>query len=57
IEEDFSAMKAWIQWNSDYARSELSGEATCDPYQFLIHAAFNAITLEKIHGWYTDCGY
>ena len=50
-------MKAWIWQNSSYARSEMSGEATCDPYQFLIDAAFNAITSEKIHGWYTDCGY
>ena len=57
IEEAFSAMKAWIRRNSNYARSEMSGEATCDPYQFLIDAAFNAITSEKIHGWYTDCGY
>ena len=50
-------MKAWIRRNSDYARSEMSGEATSDPYQFLIDAAFNAITPEKIHGWYIDCGY
>ncbi|KIO12246.1 hypothetical protein M404DRAFT_125808 [Pisolithus tinctorius Marx 270] len=57
IEEAFSAMKAWIQQNSDYARSELSGEAGCNPHQLLIDAAFSAITPDKLHGWYADCGY
>ena len=31
IEEAFSAIKAWIQANWDYACSELSGNVTCDP--------------------------
>lgn len=57
IEEAFSAMKAWIRQYSDYARSELSGEAMSDPYQFLIDAVFNSITPEKLYEWYIDCGY
>ncbi|KIN95145.1 hypothetical protein M404DRAFT_166663 [Pisolithus tinctorius Marx 270] len=42
IKEAFSAMKAWICQNHDYARVELSGDLSSDPYQLIvmIHTLF-----------------
>ena len=57
IEEAFSSIKAWIRANWDYARGELSGEATCDPYGMLWEAVYDAATPEKAEGWFRDCGY
>jgi DDE superfamily endonuclease len=57
IEEGFSAIKAWICSNRDYVRGELSGEATCDPYEMLWEAVFSAVTPDKARGWFKDCGY
>ena len=57
IEEAFSAIKAWIRSNRDYVRGELSGEATCDPYEMLWEAVFSAVTPGKACGWFKDCGY
>ncbi|KIK12105.1 hypothetical protein PISMIDRAFT_121448 [Pisolithus microcarpus 441] len=57
IEEAFSAMKAWIHHNHDYARVELSGDTTSDPYQIIIDAIFASMTKDSIHGWFADCGY
>jgi hypothetical protein len=50
-------MKAWIRENRDYARGELSGENTCNPYYMIWEAVFSAITPEKAEGWFQDCGY
>jgi hypothetical protein len=47
IEEAFSAIKAWIRANRDYARGELSGEATCDPYALLWEAVFSTVPSNK----------
>ncbi|KZP15836.1 hypothetical protein FIBSPDRAFT_749584 [Athelia psychrophila] len=57
IEEVFSAMKAWLRANHDYAHGELSGEETCDPIAILWDAVFEAITPEKAEGWYRDSEY
>jgi hypothetical protein len=57
IEEAFSAIKAWIHSNRDYVHGELSGKATCDSYEMLWEAVFSAVTIEKAHGWFKDCGY
>jgi len=57
IEEAFSAIKAWIRRHHDYARREMMGELTCDPYQLLWNAVFNTVTPEKAHGWFTHSGY
>lgn len=35
IEEAFSAIKAWIRAKRDYARGELPGEETYDPYALI----------------------
>ncbi|KAG8926769.1 hypothetical protein FRC01_008402 [Tulasnella sp. 417] len=56
IEEAFSSIKAWIRWNHDYVLSEMTGEATCDPYHVLGQGVFS-VTAEKAEGWYRDCGY
>jgi len=57
IEEAFSAIKAWIRANREYARGELSGEATCDPYEMIWNAISSTVTLDKVEGWFHDCGY
>jgi hypothetical protein len=57
IEEAFSAIKAWIRANREYARGELSGEATCDPYQMIWDAVSLTVTVDKVEGWFHDCGY
>lgn len=57
IEEAFSAIKAWIRSNRDYARSELSGDATADPYTMIWEAVYMTVTPMKVEGWYQDCGY
>lgn len=57
IEEGFSAIKAWIRNNRDYARIELEGRADCDPYGMLWCAVFETVTPEKAEGWYRDSGY
>ncbi|KIJ05517.1 hypothetical protein PAXINDRAFT_93379 [Paxillus involutus ATCC 200175] len=57
IEESFSAIKAWIRANRDYARSELSDDATADPYTMIWEAVYMTVTPTKAEGWYRDCGY
>jgi len=57
IEEGFSSMKAWIRRNREYARGELSGEATCDPYEMLWKAVFVSMTPEKALEWFAHSGY
>lgn len=57
IEEAFSAIKSWIRANREYARGELSGEITCDPYRMIWEAVFMTVTPEKVEGWFHDCGY
>ncbi|KAJ2913748.1 hypothetical protein MD484_g6667, partial [Candolleomyces efflorescens] len=57
IEEAFSAIKAWIRANRDYVRGELAGEITCDPFSMIWSAVFESVTLDKVQGWFHDCGY
>ncbi|KIK81789.1 hypothetical protein PAXRUDRAFT_40216, partial [Paxillus rubicundulus Ve08.2h10] len=55
IEEAFSAIKAWIQGNQNYAQGELSGEETANPYTMIWEAVFMTVTHDKVAGWYHDC--
>lgn len=57
IEEGYSAIKAWIRNNRNYAHIELEGHADCDPYGMLWCAVFEMVTPEKAEGWYRDSGY
>ncbi|KAF8806105.1 hypothetical protein BYT27DRAFT_7224462 [Phlegmacium glaucopus] len=56
-EEGFSAMKAWIHRNRDFALGELSGDLTSDPYAMLWEGVFESMTPDKIVGWYRNCVY
>jgi lantibiotic modifying enzyme len=57
IEEAFSVIKAWIRANQVYVRGELPGKITCDPYTMIWSAVFKSVTLDKVEGWFHDCGY
>jgi hypothetical protein len=58
IGEGFLAiLKAWIRRNRGYARGELMGEPTCDPYQLLWDAVFALVTPEKARGWFAHSRY
>jgi hypothetical protein len=54
IEEGFSAMKAWIRRNYDYAVHELTNG---DGVGMIAEAIRDSMTPENIHGWFRDCGY
>ncbi|KAE9383191.1 hypothetical protein BT96DRAFT_844418 [Gymnopus androsaceus JB14] len=43
IEESFSAMKAWIQWNRDYLLGELMGKDMCHPIALLWEAVYSTM--------------
>jgi transposase len=51
IEESFSAIKAWIRANRDYTRSELSDDATPDPYTMIWEAVYMTVTPTKAEGY------
>ncbi|KAJ7049196.1 hypothetical protein C8F01DRAFT_1002851 [Mycena amicta] len=57
IEEGFSAMKAWLHSNRDYALLELTGEGDADTFGLLWDTVYAAMTPEIIKGWFSDCGY
>jgi hypothetical protein len=57
IEEGFSATKAWLRRNQDYARGELTGHADCDPYTMLWDAVFESMTPDNIAGWFSHSAY
>lgn len=57
IEEGFSAIKAWIRSNRDYARAELARTVACNPYRMMYRAVAEAVTLEKVWGWFAHAGY
>jgi hypothetical protein len=54
IEEGFSAMKAWICHNHDYATCELANSNGID---MIAQAIRNSMTPANIQGWFQDCGY
>nr|GAT43019.1 predicted protein [Mycena chlorophos] len=55
IEEGFSAMKAWLRQNRDYALLELTGDGNA--FGVLWEALYTAMTSENIAGWFADSGY
>lgn len=57
IEEAFSAIKAWIHCNREYALVELSNDRGVDPYAMLWKAIFMAVSPENVAGWYRNSGY
>lgn len=57
IVEAFSAIKAWIHANREYASGKLFGEITCDPFTMIGEAVFSTVTVEKAIGWFCDCRY
>ncbi|KIK90834.1 hypothetical protein PAXRUDRAFT_151050 [Paxillus rubicundulus Ve08.2h10] len=57
IKEAFSAIKAWIWGNQNYAQGELSGEETANPYTMIWESVFMTVTCNKVAGWYHDFGY
>ena len=56
IEEAFSAIKAWLRANHDYALGEMGGPG-CDPYALIWEAVYGTVTPEKAYGWYQHSEY
>lgn len=56
IEEAFSCIKAYARRHRDIIRAELLGEHL-DCVGILHDVVYNAITPDKIRGWYTHSGY
>ena len=56
IEEAFSAIKAWLRANHDYALGEMGGPG-CDPYALIREAVYGTVTPEKAYGWYQHSEY
>lgn len=57
IKEAFSYIKAWIRSNRDEVLVEMEQGLDSHPYEVLWEAVFTAVTLDKIEGWFCDCGY
>lgn len=57
IEEAFSCVKAWIRNHRDDVLAEMEQGPTSCPYEILWEAVFTSITLDKVCGWFCDCGY
>ena len=56
IKEVFSAIKAWLQSNSDYVLGETE-DPGCDLYALIWEAVYGAVTAEKAYGWYKHSDY
>jgi transposase len=54
IEEAFSCIKAWIRLHRDQVLVEMEGD---DAYEILWEAVFTSVTVDKVQGWFGDCGY
>ena len=57
IEEAFSCIKAWIRSHRDEVLIEMDGSPESHPYEILWQAVFTAVTVDKVRGWFRDCGY
>ncbi|KAF9003818.1 hypothetical protein BDZ89DRAFT_967363 [Hymenopellis radicata] len=57
IEEGFSAMKAWLRRNQDFARLHLGNAPDCNPHALLNQAVFESMTPQSIHGWFHHSHY
>jgi len=57
LEEGFSAVKAWVRRERDYARGELDGSTTSRPYAMLWEAVYGSISPEKARSWFRHSGY
>lgn len=57
IEEAFSCIKAWIRSHRDEVLVEMGQDPTSQPYVILWEAVFTSVTIDKVRGWFRDCGY
>jgi len=57
IEEAFSCIKAWIRSHRDEVLVEMQQGPESRPYEILWEAVFGSVTIDKVHGWFRDCGY
>ena len=57
IEESFSCIKAWIRSHRDEVLIEMDGSPESRPYEILWQAVFVSVTVDKVKGWFRDCGY
>jgi hypothetical protein len=57
IEEAFSCIKAWICSHQDEVLVEMEQGPESRPYEILWEAVFGSVTVDKIQGWFRDCGY
>jgi len=57
IEEAFSCIKAWIRSHCDEVLVEMEGGPDSRPYKVLWEAVFTLVTVDKVKGWFHDCGY
>ena len=57
IEEAFSCIKAWIRSHRDEVLIEMDGSLESRPYEILWEAVFASVTVDKVQGWFRDCGY
>ena len=57
IEESFLCIKAWICYHRDKVLIEMDGGPESCPYEILWQAVFASVTVDKVRGWFRDCGY
>ena len=57
IEEASSCIKAWIHFHRDEVLVKMEQGAESQPYKILWEAVFTSVTVDKVHGWFCDCGY
>ena len=57
IEEAFSCIKSWIRLHRDEVLVEMDGDDISRPYEILWEAVFTSVTIDKVQGWFRDCGY
>ena len=57
IEEVFSCIKARIRRHRDEVLVEMDGRPGSHPYKVLWQSVFTAVTVDKVYGWFCDCGY
>ena len=57
IEEAFLCIKSWIRSHRDEVLIEMDRGLESHPYEILWRAVFTSVTVDKVQGWFHDCGY
>lgn len=57
IEEAFSCIKSWIRSHRCEILAQMGGGAAQQSYEILWEAVFTSVTVDKVFGWFRDCGY